>query len=65
MIIEHEDNPSWLVPSSPPQQPRRVFDAQPRRDIPQPRPFRPSVARTVIFGMLIVAMLAPLFMAAV
>lgn len=62
MIIEHEDNPSWAMPSSPANQPKRVFDAQPRRDAP--RPFRPSVARYVIFGMLIVAMLAPVFMAA-
>lgn len=63
MIIEHEANPSWAMPSSPPNQPKRVFDAQPRGNAP--KAFRPSIARTVIFGMLIVAMVAPLFLSAV
>lgn len=63
MIIEHEDNPSWAMPSSPANQPARMREAPMRRV--GPTPARPSLARFVILGMVLVAMLAPVFLTAV
>lgn len=63
MIIEHEDNPSWAMPSSPANQPIRTSEAPMRRV--GPRPPRPSLARYIILAMVLVAMLAPVFLTAV
>jgi hypothetical protein len=63
MIIEHEDNPSWAMPSSPARQPRPMSEAPMRRV--GPRPARPPIARYVILGLVLVAMLAPVFMTGV
>jgi hypothetical protein len=63
MIIEHEDNPSWAMPSSPARQPGRMTET-PMRQV-YPKPARPSLARYIILGMVLVAMLAPVFMTGV
>lgn len=63
MIIEHEANPSWAMPSSPARQPQPVSEATMRQVYPKAA--RPSVARYVILGLVLVAMLAPVFMTSV